>query len=58
MEKAESNLDKCVEIGEIDFYPPKDDRKYFDLTGRDARGDTYEDYIVWFWREYEDEIYG
>lgn len=50
-------LDGYVEIRESDFYPPSDDRFHTfgidDING----GETYDDYVKWFWEEYESEIY-
>lgn len=53
----ECYLDGYVEIRESDFYPPSDDRLHtFGIDDIDGE-ESYDDYVKWFWEEYEDEIY-
>lgn len=53
----EHYLDGYVEIKESDFYPPSDDRLHtFGIDDIDG-GESYDDYVKWFWEEYEYEIY-
>lgn len=55
--KRECYLDEYVELVESDFYPPLDDRMHtFEIDDIDG-GDSYNDYVRWFWEEYEHEIY-
>lgn len=52
---------ECGELFELDeksFYPPDDDRLCCSGIDDIEGGDNYEDYVKWFWDEYEDEIYG
>lgn len=48
-------IDECMD--ESTFYPPQDDRLYcsgvYDICG----GDNFNDFSVWFWETYEDEIF-
>lgn len=46
-----------VELDEADFYPPDDDRVYSSNVDDIDGGDCFEDYVEWFWNEYEKDIY-
>lgn len=47
----------CYELKEEDFYPPKDDRIHeFGIDDIDG-GDTYDEYLEYFWDNYEKYIY-
>ena len=50
-------LDDFVELEESDFYPPEDYRMHTFCIDDIDGGDTYDDYVKWFWEEYECEIY-
>lgn len=45
------------ELNERLFYPPEDNRLYRSGIDDIEGGDNYEDYVEWFWDEYENEIY-
>ena len=50
-------MDGYVEISEKDFYPPEDDRFHvFGIDDIDG-GDTYGEYLEYFWDNYEKYIY-
>lgn len=55
----ESNNDYIYynELNEKDFYPPEDNRLYIACVDDIDDGDNFDDYAVWFWETYEDEIY-
>ena len=50
-------VDEYYEIDEYDFYPPEDDRLYCSGSDDVEGGDNYDDYVKWFWKEYENDIY-
>ena len=45
------------EITEKDFYPPEDTRVYKSLVADIYGGDNFYDYVKWFYRHYEKEIF-
>lgn len=50
-------VDEYYELDEYDFYPPEDDRMYCSCIDDIEGGDNYDDYVKWFWKEYENDIY-
>lgn len=49
--------DAAFELGECDFYPPKDDRAFVSGVLDVPDGDTFHKYAECFWDEYGLEIY-
>ena len=55
--KRTYDANEYIELRESDLYPPFDDRLHtFGIDDIDG-GDSYDDYVKWFWEEYEHEIY-
>ena len=50
-------VDEYYELDEYDFYPPEDDRLHCSCIDDIEGGDNYDDYVKWFWKEYENDIY-
>ena len=44
-------------ITEKDFYPPEDTRVYTSLVEDVDGGDNFNDYVKWFFKNYEKEIF-
>lgn len=44
-------------LTEEDFYPPEDKRLYCSKIRDIRKGDTFDDYVEWFWDNYESEIF-
>lgn len=55
--RFDGGLIECVVLEESDFYPPEDNRMHCSGIDDVDGGDSYEDYVKWFWDEYENEIY-
>ena len=52
--KLQSNY---YELTEKDFYPPEDTRTYESLIEDIEGGDNFDDYVRWFFKCYEKEIF-
>lgn len=54
---SKNNLKDFIELTEQDFYPIPDDRLHHcgldDIEG----GDNYDDYLEYFWENYEHELF-
>ena len=52
-----NSLSNFYELSEKDFYPPEDKRTY-DSNIRDIKGgDSYDEYVKWFFETYEEELF-
>ena len=49
--------DEDYELTEKDFYPPMDTRLYYSCIDDIIDGDNFEEYIKYFYENYEDEIF-
>lgn len=56
-ERSEKAISGLIELTERDFYPIEDNRLYESGIDDIDGGDGFEDYVEWFWEEYEHEIY-
>lgn len=50
-------LDDSYELTEKDFYPPNDTRLYYSNIEDIINGDNFDDYVEYFYDQYEDELF-